>query len=383
MGKSLKINFLLKSVLITAILLLQACLFYPKITISGKGNLRLKQVDFESLDAWKEDDHKKALQAFIHSCSKFSKMAQNRLIGGQIGEITVGDFRDVCEIAQVVKTMSAKQIKNFFENWFKPFLVETRAGKSGGVFTGYYEASLNGSKVRTEKFKYPIYAKPNDLAADPYLSRKEIEDGALKDKHLELLYVDDKIDLFFMHIQGSGRVKMPDGVELRVAYAGRNNQPFTAVANYMLDHGMLERGNLNSATVKEWMKNNLDKADEVMNVNAAYTFFKISDGEYVVGGQGVPLTQERSLAIDSDVIPYGFPMWVETSLKKNGVLLKEKYSHLFVAQDTGSAIKGIVRGDIFFGYGKEAEEKAYYMASQGKYFILLPINIVDKITNTR
>jgi membrane-bound lytic murein transglycosylase A len=358
-------------------LLISGCFFFQKITIRGKGNIKLKQVDFTEIKGWEDDDYKKALQAFIHSCNKFSKLAQNRLIGGQIGEITVGDFRDVCEIAQVVKTMSNKQTRNFFENWFKPFLVETRFGNSKGVFTGYYEASLNGSRVKSEKFKYPIYARPKDLASDPYLSRKEIEEGALAHKHLELMYVDDKVELFFMHIQGSGRIKMPNGSEIGVAYAGRNNQPYTSVGNYMADKGYLQRDKINSATIKEWMKNNLDKADEVMNINAAYTFFKIADSEYVVGAQGVPLTAERSLAVDSDIIPYGFPLFVDTHLKKKDGS-KDRYSHLFIAQDTGTAIKGTVRGDIFFGHGETAVEKASYMASQGQYYILLPINVVDK-----
>ena len=369
---------------IFALLALSACLFNQKATIKGKGNIKLEQVDFTSLDGWEKDDHKKALQSFIQSCNKFSKMAQTRSIGGQIGNVAVEDFRDVCDIAQIVKGMSAKQTKNFFENWFRPFRVETRFGNASGTFTGYYEASLQGSKVKTEEFKYPLYSKPKDLASDPYLSRKEIEDGALKDKGLELLYVNDKVDLFFMHIQGSGRVKMPDGTEVRVTYAGRNNQPFTGVGNYMVDQGLLERNNLNAATVRKWLKENLEtnqqKVNEVMNNNAAYTFFKMGEGEYVVGGQGVPLTAERSLAVDSDIIPYGFPMWVDTNLKKKDAT-KEKYSHLFIAQDTGSAIKGVVRGDIFFGFGTEAEEKASYMASQGNYYILLPINLVDKLLN--
>ncbi len=363
---------------LSAILLLQGCLVYPKVTIKGKGNVSLEQVDFQSLKNWEKDDHKKALQAFIQSCNKFSKMAQNRVIGGQIGEITVGDFRDVCEIAQVVKTMSGKQARNFFENWFKPFLVADKSGNSTGVFTGYYEAELNGSRVKTEKFKYPIYAKPKDLTSAPYLTRKQIEEGALNNKGLELLYVEDKAELFSLHIQGSGRVNLPDGTVARITFAARNNQPFIAVSNYMADQGYLERSNLNAATVKEWFRKNPDKADEVMNVNLAYIFFKFSDGEYVVGAQNVPLTTERSLAVDSDVFSYGFPLWVDTNLKKKDGS-KEKYSHLFVAQDTGSAIKGVTRGDIFFGHGKEAMERASYMASQGQYYILLPINVVDRM----
>lgn len=360
------------------LLFLQACLFTTKTIIKGKGNVKLEQIDFTSIENWENDDHKKALQSFNQSCQKFSKMSQSRVIGGQIGEITVGDFRDVCDIADIVKGMSEKQAKNFFENWFKPFLVEDRSGNSKGVFTGYYEASLNGSETKDEKFKYPIYAKPKDLTNEPYLSRREIEEGALENKKLELLYVDDKVDLFFMHIQGSGRVKMPDGNEIRIAYAGRNNQPFTAIGNYMVDKDLIERKDLNAATVREWLKNNPEKADKLMNINAAYTFFRISNGEYVVGAQGVPLAAERSLAVDNEIIPYGFPLWIDTNLKKKDGS-KEKYQKLMIAQDTGSAIKGTIRGDIFFGYGKEAEEKAFYMASQGKYYILLPINIVDKI----
>ncbi len=361
-----------------SILLLQGCLFSSKVTIKGKGNMKLRQVDFGSLPGWSEDDHKKALSAFLHSCNKFSKMAQNRLVAAQIGNITADDFHDVCDIAEVVKTMNEKQAQNFFENWFKPFLVENRFGSSNGVFTGYYEASLRGSKTKSEIYKYPVYGKPQDLTNEPYLSREEIENGALKNKNLELLYVDDKVDLFFMHIQGSGRVRLPNGVEVRIAYAGRNNQPFTAVSNYMVDKGLIDRSTMSSATVKDWMKRNIERVDEIMNVNAAYTFFRIADSEYVVGAQNVPLTTERSLAVDNEIIPYGLPLWVDTSLKKSDGS-KEKYAHLLIAQDTGSAIKGAVRGDIFFGHGKDAEEKAFYMASQGQYYILLPINIVDKM----
>lgn len=364
-----------------SLLTLQGCLFSSKVTIKGKGNIKLNQVDFEDLPNWQEDNHKLALQSFLHSCNKFSKMAQNRLVGGQIGNVTAGDFRDVCDIAEVVKTMDNNQARNFFENWFRPFLVESRyLGKSTGTFTGYYEASLNGSKIKSEKYKYPIYSKPNDLdSEEPYFSRQEIEEGALKGKNLEIIYVDDKVDLFFMHIQGSGRVRLESGGEVRIAYAGRNNQPFIGIANHMLDQGLIERKDFSSAGVRTWLKENPNLADEVMNINPAYTFFRVSRNEYIIGGQGVPLTPERSLAVDKDIIPYGLPLFVDTKLKKPDGS-KQDYSHLFIAQDTGSAIKGVVRGDIFFGYGKEAEEKAFLMASQGQYYILLPINLVEKLS---
>ncbi len=363
---------------ILLLVILSGCFIYEKITIKGKGNVRLEQVDFMALDGWQEDDQKKALLAFVQSCNKFSKMAQNRVIGGQIGDITVGDFRDVCEIAQIVKTMSAKQARNFFENWFKVFLVSDKSGNSKGTFTGYYEADLKGSRVKTEKYKYPIYAKPRDLTSEPYLTREEISKGALKNRGLELFYVDDAAELFFMHIQGSGRINLPDNTIARVTFAARNNQPFLGITSYMLEKKYISRSETNAESIKEWLKKNPDKAEEVMNVNPAYIFFKNSDGEYVVGAQGAPLTPERSMAIDNDVFSYGFPLWLDTTLRKKGGV-KEQYQHLFIAQDTGAAIKGVVRGDIFFGHGNDAEERASYTSAQGQYYILLPINVVDKM----
>ena len=358
---------------------LQGCLLEDKLIIKGQSNVKLSQTDFNSLSNWEKEDHKKALQSFLHSCRKFSKMAQNRVIGNQIVQLTADDFRDVCELAEVVKTMNSKQTQNFFENWFRPFLVSDKNSNSNGLFTGYYEASLNGSKVKDEKYKYPVFAKPKDIdGIEPYFTRSEIENGALENRGLELFYVDDKVELFFAHIQGSGRIKLPSGAEVRISFAGRNNHPFIAISNYMAENGLIERENMSAASVKEWLKNNPEKADEVMNINPAYIFFKISDDENVVGAQGVALTPEHSLAVDDGIIPYGLPLWVETSLKKKDGSRKN-YEKLFIAQDTGSAIRGAVRGDIFFGYGKEAEEKAYYMASRGKYYALLPVNVVDKI----
>lgn len=357
---------------------LQGCLFTSRITI-GSSNVKLEEVSFDSLEAWRYDNHKEALMSFLQSCKRFSAMAQNRSIGKQLGDITAGDFRDVCEIGEIVKTMSSKQAQNFFENWFRPFLVVGNSSGSKGIFTGYYEANLRGSRVKTEKYKYPIYAKPRDLTSEPYYTRKEIEEGALEGKGLELLYVADKVELFFLHVQGSGRIVLDDGLTLKVTYAGKNNRNYSSIGAYMENHSLLPRGKVSAESIKEWMRQNPDEMDSVMNANESYVFFKVSDDEFVVGAQNVPLTPERSLAVDSNIMPYGFPLWVETTLKtRDGN--KEKYDRLFIAQDTGSAIKGVVRGDIFFGHGEEAEIKASYMASPGKYYVLLPINVVDKMS---
>jgi membrane-bound lytic murein transglycosylase A len=356
---------------------LPSCLFNKRITIKTSEALRLNEQDFQDLEGWNEDDHKLALQTFLHSCRKFSKMPQNSPLNGKLLDITAGDFRDVCDIGEVVKQMSTKQTKNFFENWFKLFLVESKSGEENGVFTGYYEASLRGSFVKNDKYKYPIYAKPKDVNFDANLTRKDIENGALASQKLELIYVDDKVDLFFMHIQGSGRVILPNGNEIRLAFAGKNQHPFNAISNEMFEKGLISKDEYNSKGVRKWLKNNPEKAEEIMNLNNSFTFFRIFDNEYVIGAQGVPLTSERSLAVDNEIMPFGTPLWVQTQLKNSDN--KESFNKLMIAQDTGSAIKGVVRGDIFFGYGEEAENKAFTMASKGKYYVLLPINFVDKV----
>ena len=356
---------------------LPSCLFTKKITFKSDNSIRLSEKDFQDLKGWNEDDHKLALQTFLHSCRKFSKMAQNSPLNGKLLEITAGDCRDVCEIGEVVKQMSAKQTKNFFENWFKLFLVESKSGDEEGLFTGYYEASLRGSFFKNDKYKYPVYAKPKEANFDPNLTRKDIENGALASQKLEIIYVDDAVDLFFMHIQGSGRVILPNGNEVRLAFAGKNQHPFNAISNEMFQRELISREEYNSKGVRNWLKNNPEKAEEIMNLNNSFTFFRIFDSEYVVGAQGVPLTTERSIAVDNEIIPFGAPLWVQTQLKNSDK--KEHFRKLMIAQDTGSAIKGAVRGDIFFGYGQESEDKAFTMASKGKYYVLLPINFVDKV----
>ena len=356
-----------------------SCLFSKKITIRSKSNIILREIDFSELKNWQDDNHLEALLAFSHSCRKFAKMNQSSVIASQLGFITAGDYRDVCEIAEVLRTLSSKQTRNFFENWFRAFEISDRQGEKEGLFTGYYEPMLNGSKNKTGKYQYPVYSRPQNLTAnEEYLTRSDIEAGALKNKKLEILYVDNKVDLFFAHIQGSMRVKLNDSREIRLSYAGRNNHRFTAIANPMIEKKLIPRSLANSGSVRDWLKENPDKADEIMNINDAYTFYKVFDGEYVIGAQNVPLTAERSLAIDNEMLPYGSLLWIETKLK-NKTGKTQPYNRLMVSQDTGSAIKGVVRGDIFFGNGKEAEEKAFYMANRGRYYILLPISVIEKL----
>jgi len=354
--------------ILTLIFLCSSCSF-TSLIITGKGDLKLKQVGFEDLPGWKKDQQNRAVISMVNSCNRFAKMPDDSQIGGQIGNINVADFRDVCDIAQVVKGMSGQQARNFFENWFVPFEVSNKSGKSQGLFTGYYVPELKGSKVKTEIYQYPVYSKPRDLN----FTREEIENGALKNKNLELLYVENPVDLFFMQVQGSGRVVLENGIIIRLGFAGKNNHPYSSIGKYMIENNILGSEIPAYFSIKNWLKNNPIEAKKVMNVNKSYIFFKISNNDDVFGSQGAPLSAERSLAVDSEIMPLGFPLWLSINTPNN------PYQKLVVAQDTGSAIKGAVRGDVFFGRGKNAEDLAAKMNYKGKYYVLLPTAAVDRM----
>ena len=358
--------------IITLIFLCSSCSF-TSLIIKGKGDLKLKQVGFEDLPGWKKDQQNRAVISMVNSCRQFAKMPEDKQIGGQIGNITVADFHDVCDIAEVIKGMDNKQARNFFENWFVPFEVSTRGGNSQGLFTGYYVPELKGSKVKTEIYQYPVYAKPKANLADLDLTREEIENGALAHKDLELFYVGNQVDLFFMQVQGSGRIILENGTVARLGFAGKNNHPYSSIGKYIIENNILGSESPTYFSIKNWLKNNPEEARKAMNVNQSYIFFKVSNSDDVFGSQGSPLMVERSLAVDSEIMPLGFPLWLNINVPNN------PYQKLVVAQDTGSAIKGAVRGDIFFGRGKNAEDSAAKMNYKGKYYILLPAAAVDRM----
>lgn len=374
------INKVLNLIILIFTLALSSCI-YSKIIIRGKNNIKLKQVDFSEIKDWQNDNQKQVLSSFISACNKFSTMDDNQLIGNAIDNIKAKDFHDVCDIAkelshldQADSNINDNQIRNFFENWFTPFLVEEANGCSSGKFTGYYEPELRGSRTKNNIYQYPIYLKPADLDnKQPYFTRKEIAEGALSGKNLELLYVDDKIELFFLHIQGSGTIILPNGKKIKIAYSASNNHPYNSIGSYLANNIKDDNLDLSSIGIKSWLKNNPDKSDQIMNNNNSYIFFKVSKSEYVNGAFDIPLTKERSLAIDNKIMPYGFPIFVDI---KNP---KKDFHKLMITSDTGSAIKGTIRGDIFFGSGKEVEEKASTMNDIGKYYILLPNQALSSI----
>jgi membrane-bound lytic murein transglycosylase A len=379
------INKILTLIILSLSLALGSCI-HSKIIITGKNNIKLTQIDFSEIKGWKNDHQKQVLTSFINSCKKFLDMDPDQLIGNSIN-IKAKDFYDICDIAaeinhldQTGSNISDAQIRNFFENWFTAFLVADANGNSKGKFTGYYEPELRGSKVKNNIYQYPIYLKPQDLGNQHYFTRKEIADGALDGKNLELLYVDDKVELFFLHIQGSGIITLPDGDQIKVSYSASNNQPYSSIGSYLAKNINQGDISLSAIGIKNWLKNNTQLADEVMNNNDSYIFFKISKTQDIVGAFEIPLIKERSLAIDNKIMPYGFPIFVSirnTDIKNPG----QNFQKLMIASDTGSAIKGTIRGDIFFGRGSKAEEKASTMNAIGQYYILLPNQAVNRMIN--
>lgn len=267
------------------------------------------------------------------------------------------------------------------------------AGTNSGLFTGYYEADLQASERRGTRYRHPIYARPADLItvrpADfdkkrppgrlsgrvqgnrlvPYYTRSQIETGVLRGKADILLWADDPVDLFFLHIQGSGRVRLPDGTTRRLGFAATNGQPYTAIGRVLIKDGHVPREKISMQSIRRWLANHPAQAQAVMNRNKRYVFFRELRGPGPIGSLGVPLSAGRSLAIDASLVPLGAPVWVST---KDPIKTRQPWRRLMMAQDTGAAIKGPVRGDIFFGYGKQAARHAGAMNQRGTMFVLLP-----------
>lgn len=352
--------------LLIFIVFLSSCSAPTSLKQDRKSRLIITKAGFSDFKGWDKGEHEGALTAFRKSCDKFDKLPDSYYLGYPSGRVK--EWRSVCKKARVIKDSEAKI---FFESNFVPYKVSGR-GRSDGLFTGYYEPELEGSRKEKGDFKHAVYKRPPNLVK-PFLGRRRIENGELKGKGLELAYVKDPVELFFLHIQGSGRIKLDDGKTMRVGYADQNGCSYTSIGRYLVDQGVFELDEVTAPKIKNWLYNNPDKAKSAMNNNQSFVFFRELSGEGPIGGQGVALTPEHSLAVDKNFIPYGTPVWLETTLPVSESKT-EPYNRLMVAQDTGGAIKGPVRGDVFFGYGKRARELAGRMKQEGQYYLLTPRN---------
>ncbi len=359
--------------------------------------LSFRQVPFSDLDGWARDNHGAAIGAFLRSCDRFGKWPQDRGLGGQddVGG-NAADWLEACRVAREVAADKPGEARQFFEAYFQAVAVSF-AGRATGLFTGYYEPSLRGSRERRAPFLTPLHGLPKDLInvdlgafsdelqgkrivgrlqgrrLTPYPERQGIVAGALAGRGLEIVYVDDPVDAFFLHIQGSGRVQLANGEEMRLGYAGGNGRRYYAIGRELIKRGILSKENVSMQSIRAWLSANPKQGAEVMDLNASYIFFRELKGDGPLGALGVALTPGRSIAVDRRLIPLGIPLWLQASHPAADPGQGDRPLHrLVLAQDTGGAIKGGVRGDMFWGHGARAAAIAGRMKNAGQWFLLLP-----------
>jgi membrane-bound lytic murein transglycosylase A len=291
----------------------------------------------------------------------------------------VGDWRQLCEAAQAMPPGDDGAARHFFEALFVPLSVADY-GQSEGLFTGYFEIELNGSRQREGRYQTPIYRRPLDLGSGPRYSRADIEDGALAGRGLELLWVDDPIDAFFLEIQGSGRVRLENGSTVRVGYDGKNGLPYVPVGRLLVERGVMPRAQVTMMAIRDWMNEHPAAGATLRRENPSYVFFREQGDDGAVGAEGIVLTPERSLAVDRAFVALGLPIWVEAEER---FISAERVRRLVVAQDTGGAIKGPVCGDLFWGTGNAAASRAGAMNANGRYYLLLPGSIAARLVPGR
>lgn len=352
--------------------LLTAC-FGPAKPVPDK--LVLKPTSFGALAGWEDDRFSEALPVFLRSCAKLPEGSSAS--GSLIEKITINasDWQESCDAALAMEGKPDSEIRQFFESQFMPFEVWNNDTREG-LFTGYHEIDLTGNWQPSERYKVPLYKNVKDT---PSYDRKAIDAGALTGRGQELLYVDDPVKAFFLHIQGSGRVLLEDGQVVRVGYAGQNGYPYVAIGRTLIEQGEIEKKDMSARAIKSWLYAHPDQAQAMMENNPSYVFFRQIEGEGPIGAEGVPLTSERSLAVDKRFMAYGLPIWLETDYPETPAYSPVPFRKLLITQDTGGAIRGPVRGDVFFGNGDKAEMLAEYMKNTGRYSVLLPVPLARRI----
>jgi membrane-bound lytic murein transglycosylase A len=349
----------------------------------GANVLRLTPVDFSSLPGWSESNARAALSAFRKSCAEIIKRPVASPMGGLYSG-TTGDWRGACAAA-------SGDAREFFENNFTLFALSA-GHDTMGLLTGYYEPEIRGSKTEHDSYRIPVYGLPSDIVSVdlglfrdalkgeriagklqgnklvPYATRAEIDAKGLANAPV-LFYADDPVAVFFLQVQGSGRVVFDDGSGARAVYAGGNGRPYTAIGRVLAARGAIARENLSLQSIRDWLTRHPKDARAIMETNQSYIFFALEPlGDTSLGSkgsEGVALTPQASLAIDSRIHAFGTPVFAA--------------SHLAIAQDTGGAIRGPLRGDFYWGFGGNAETNAGAMKSPTRFFVLLPKTLAKKI----
>ena len=352
------------------------------------------ETDIDSLPGWNNDKVLNAFPALQKSCHSILKKLNRRQSSKKKLKKHLS-WQNVCDQI-TTNTFGEGSFRKFLKSKFNAYQIRYR-GSDEGLFTGYYEPTLDGSLKLSREYKTPIYPKPTDLIhvnlgewqeslnnshilgrvvgnkLKPYFSRSDISKGALDREITPILWLKSEIDAFFLHIQGSGRVVLPDGEVYRLGYAGKNGRKYYPIGRYLLEIGAIPKENISMQSIKKWLRENPGKKKDVMNMNPSYVFFrKLNGKDGPIGAQGVVLTSGRSLAVDRHYSKLGAPVWLSANFEDEE---GKKLQRLMVAQDTGGAIKGPIRGDVFWGSGKIAERLAGIMKAKGSMYVFYPKSI--------
>ncbi|MES1991933.1 MAG: MltA domain-containing protein [Pseudomonadota bacterium] len=347
-------------------------------------------LNYSDLQGWSVDGQTLALEAFRRSCTRLLKLnardpLDKKNDSGFYG--TAGDWFDACRAAGKVGA-GDDAARGFFESYFVPVRVSN--GSEAGLFTGYYEPEMKGSLSRHGVFQTAILSFPAEFASAQRSgqilpTRAEIEDrirsGSIDADRLAVVWLEDPVDAFFLHVQGSGRVTLEDGAILRVAFAAKNQRPYTSIGKVLIDQGAIPREEVSMQTIRAWLKAHPADVGPLLRRNESYIFFKVIQADDDLGppgAEGVSLTPERSLAVDRSVHPLGSLFWLETTAPVPHTDRVTPFRHLMVAQDTGTAIRGVERGDVFWGPGTDAAEIAGRMKEPGHLVALLPRGLTGR-----
>jgi membrane-bound lytic murein transglycosylase A len=361
-------------------------------------NAQVEPVGWNAIDGWNQDDQAAAFATFLLSCRPIVATARP---AGETRPVYAGLY-SICRRALRAGALDATAARKFFEDNFRPVRI-TKLGDPAGFLTGYYEPVVEGSRFPTREFHVPIYRRPPDLLPPagtpagtdfpnrgqslrrdrdgklvPYYDRAEIEDGALDGQHLEICWIRDPTEALFIQIQGSARIRLEDGLEVRINYDSHNGWPYTAIGRILIDRKLIPREEMSMDRIRQWIHDNPDGAKELRRQNRAFVFFRIvglGADEGPLGAQGFGLTAGRSIAVDRALHVYGTPFFIEAGLPVDSVSASNPFRRLMIAQDTGSAIVGPARADLYWGSGKLAGQIAGRIRHPGRFTMLVPREI--------
>ncbi|MDX8405609.1 MAG: MltA domain-containing protein [Mariprofundus sp.] len=363
---------------LTLCMVLAACSLRPQGPSDADKKPIFKKSSWHSLPGWRHVPLSSSLEALRQGCSTQDKKTE---------------WQSICAEARLLDVENSDGLRHFFESRFTPYQLRNGDGSAEGLITGYYEPLLYGSREKSERFRFPVFGVPDDLLIVdlaslypelkgmrlrgridgrrivPYYDRAGI-DAEHAPQGKEILWVDDEIGLFFLQVQGSGRIQLPDGHVVKLGYANQNGHPYVSIGKKLLQMGELTLARASLQTIRQWGLDHPERLSELLNSNPSYVFFReMPDSlDSAVGAMGIPLTAGYSMAVDRRVIQLGMPVFLATTWPNTDKPL----NRLMLAQDTGGAIKGTIRGDFFWGFGPDAGKQAGSMKQKGRMWVLFP-----------